>query len=77
LESPPVYSTRQLFAGGGSSPLFQALLTRANMCEGSFPPAIANPVMAAPLPPVLNVQLDNACSDNKNRYVFSFFSLLV
>jgi hypothetical protein len=77
LESPLVYSTRQLFAGGGSSPLFQALLTEADMCEASLPPAAADPIMAAPLPPVLNVQLDNACSDNKNRYVFSFFSLLV
>jgi hypothetical protein len=34
-------------------------------------------IMGAPLPPVLNVQFNNACSDNKNRYVFSFFSLLV
>jgi hypothetical protein len=54
LESPLVYSTRQLFAEGGSSPLFQALLTGANMCEASLPPAVADPVMAAPLPPVLN-----------------------
>jgi hypothetical protein len=77
LESPPVYSTRQLFAGGGSSPLFQALLTGVDMCEASLPPTVADPVMAALLPPILNVQLDNACSDNKNRYVFSFFSLLV
>jgi hypothetical protein len=77
LESPSVYSTRQLFAGGGSSPLFQAFITGADMCEASLPPVVADPVMAAPLPPVLNVQLDNACSDNKNRYVFSFFSLLV
>jgi hypothetical protein len=77
LESPPVYSTRQQFIGGGSSPLFQALLTRVDMYEGSLPPTAADPIMAAPLPPVLNVQLDNACSDNKNRYVFSFFSLLV
>jgi hypothetical protein len=77
LESPLVYSTRQLFAGGGSSPLFQALLTGTDMYKGSLPPTAADPIMAAPLPPVLNVQLDNACSDNKNRYVFSFFSLLV
>jgi hypothetical protein len=77
LETPPLYSTQQMFAGGGSSPLFQALLTGADMCEGSFPLVAVDPVMAAPLPPVLNVQLDNACSDNKNRYVFSFFSLLV
>jgi hypothetical protein len=77
LEGPPVYSTWQLFVGGGSSPLFQALLTRANMCKGFLPPTAADPVMVALLLPVLNVQLDNACSDNKNRYVFSFFSLLV
>jgi hypothetical protein len=55
LESPPLYSTRQLFVGGGSSPLFQALLTGADMCEASLLLAVANPVMAAPLPPVLNV----------------------
>jgi hypothetical protein len=72
-----VYSTWQLFAGGGSSLLFQALLTGADMCKGSLPPAAANPIMAALLPPVLNVQLDNACSDNKNQYVFNFFFLLV
>jgi hypothetical protein len=77
LKSPPVYSTRQLFAGGGSSPLFQALFTGVDMCEGSLPPTATDPVMVALLPPVLNVQLDNTCSDNKNRYVFSFFSLLV
>ena len=33
--------------------------------------------MARTLPPVLHLQLDNACSDNKNRYTFCFFSLLV
>jgi hypothetical protein len=31
LESPPVYSTWQMFVGGGSSPLFQALLTGVAM----------------------------------------------
>ena len=30
-----------------------------------------------PLPPILNVQMDNAISDNKNIYVFCFWSLLV
>jgi hypothetical protein len=70
-------SVDHMFVGGGSSPLFQALLTRAGMCEGSLPPPPGSPVEAATLPPVLNMQLDNACSDNKNRYVFSFFSLLV
>ena len=66
-----------MFVGGGSSPLFQALLTRAAMCEGSLLPPPESPLEAATLPPILNIQLDNACSDNKNRYVFSFFSLLV
>ena len=47
------------------------------MYEGSLLPAAAEPVMAALLPLVLNVQLDNACSKNKNQYVLSFFSLLV
>jgi hypothetical protein len=57
--------------------LFQALLTGVAMYEGSLPPPPESPVEAATLPPVLNIQLDNACLDNKNRYVFSFFSLLV
>ena len=29
-----------------------------------------------PLPPHLLLQLDNAASDNKNRYVFMFLSLI-
>ena len=77
LENPLVYSTQQLFAGGGLSPLFQALLIGVDMYKGSLPPATVDPIMAAPLPLVLNVRLDNACLDNKNRYVFSFFTLLV
>jgi hypothetical protein len=72
-----MYSTRQMFVGGGSSPLFHALLTRIAMCEGSLPPPPGSLAEAAALPPILNIQLDNACSDNKNQYVFSFFSLLV
>jgi hypothetical protein len=77
LESPPMYSTRQLFVGRSSSPLFQEFLTGADMCEGSLTLPPATPLLAAPLLLILNIQLDNACSDNKNQYVFSFFSLLV
>jgi hypothetical protein len=77
LESLPLYSTRQLFVGGSLSPLFQALLIRADMCEGSFFSSQATPILVAPLPPIVNIQLDIACSNKKNRYVFSFFSLLV
>jgi hypothetical protein len=47
------------------------------MCDGSLPLLPATPILAAPLLPVLNIQLDNVCSNNKNQYVFSFFSLLV
>jgi hypothetical protein len=50
LECPPVSSTRQLFVGSGSSPLFEALLTGADMCKGSLPLPAAAPVLAAPLP---------------------------
>jgi hypothetical protein len=77
LESPPLYSIRQLFVGGGFSPLYLALLTRADMCDGSLSLPLATLVLAATLPLVLNIQLDNACSDNKNHYVFSFFSIFV
>ena len=55
-----------MFDGGGSSPLFQALLIGVAMCEGSLPPPPQSPVEAAILLPVLNMQLNNACSDNKN-----------
>jgi hypothetical protein len=61
LEFPPVYSTRQMFVGGGSSPLFQALLIGVAICEGSLPPPPGSLVEAAVLPPILNIQLDNAC----------------
>jgi hypothetical protein len=55
LESPLVYSTQQMFVGGGSSLLFQALLTGAAMYEGSLPLPLESPVEAAALPPVLNI----------------------
>ena len=44
---------------------------------GSARPASNIPILAKLLPPILNVQMDNAISDNKNRYVFCFWSLLV
>jgi hypothetical protein len=47
------------------------------MCDDSLPPPSKSPILGVPLPPILNIQLDSACSDNKNRYVFSFFFLVV
>ena len=76
LESLPVYSTRQMFVGGGSSPLFKALLIRVAMCEGSLLPPPESLVEAATLPPVLNIQLDNACSDEPIRTNMSLASFL-
>ncbi len=77
LESPPKYSSRQLFATSRSSPLFSAILQGAEMCESSLPPEPTVPIPGKALPPILNVQMDNAAGDNKNRYVFCFWSLLV
>ena len=76
LELPPKYSSRELFSGSGSAPLITALRARAEMCTSSLLPQDAEEVLAKPLPPVLNLQLDNAIGDNKNHFVFAFCSLL-
>ena len=76
LELPPKYSLQELFSGSGSAPLFTALLAGAEMCTSSLPPQDAEEVSAKPLPLVLNLQLDNATGNNKNRFVFAFCSLL-
>ncbi|KAG0574851.1 hypothetical protein KC19_VG296900 [Ceratodon purpureus] len=49
----------------------------SEMCLDPLGPPPEVPVAAKPLPPILNVQIDNAVSDNKNRFVFSLWSLLV
>ena len=77
LELPPKSSSRELFIGSGSTNLFKAILKGAKMCEASLPPLPEVLVPATPLPPILNMQMDNATGDNKNRYVFGFWSLLV
>jgi hypothetical protein len=66
-----------MFVGGRSAPFFEALLKVANICKGFLPPRPKSLVLAALLPLVFNIQLDNACTNNKIRYVFSFSSLLV
>ena len=77
LELPPNYSLRKLFFGSGSAPLFTALLAGVEMCTSSLLPQDAEEVLAKPLPPVLNLQLDNATRDNKNHFVFAFRLLLM
>jgi hypothetical protein len=72
LEMPPKSSSRWLFDGSRSSPLFQAVLNGAEMCEGALQPMSKTPCPATPLPPILNVQMDNAARENKNWFVFCF-----
>ena len=78
LEAPPKSSSRELFPESNSYPLYSTLLRGAEMCIDPLGPPLDIPIPARPLLPILNVQMDNAVtSDNKNRYVFCFWSLLV
>ena len=77
LELLPKSSSRELFMGSRSSNLLKIVLSGAEMCQTSLLPLPEVLVPATPLPPILNVQMDNATGDNKNRYVFCFWSLLV
>nr|PNR31019.1 hypothetical protein PHYPA_027335 [Physcomitrium patens] len=77
LEEPPKSSSRELFLGSGSTALFRSILKGAEICKTSLDPQPERLVGATPLPPILNVQMDNATGENKNRYVFAFWSLLV
>jgi hypothetical protein len=58
LERPPKSSLRRLFDGSRSSPLFETMLSRAEMCEAALPQLLGTPCAATPLPPILNVQMD-------------------
>ena len=77
LEEPPKSSSRQLFLGSGSKALFHGILKGAEMCVASLAPQPETLVQAIALPSILNVQMDNAIEDNKNRYVYAYWSLLV
>ena len=77
LEGPPKSSSHELFVGSGSTTLFCGILNGAKMCEASLAPQLERIVLPTALPPILNVQMDNATGDNKNRYVYAYWSLLV
>ena len=72
LEAPPKSSSCELFQESNSHQLYSVLLQGAEMCMDSLGPLLDIPIPAKPLPSILNVQMDNAVSDNKNRYVFCF-----
>ena len=76
LELPSKHSSCELFSRSRTTPLFTTLLIRVEMCTSSLPPQAAEQVLAKPLPPMLNLQVDNATRDNKKRFVFAFCSLL-
>ena len=77
LEEPPKSSSRQLFVGSGSTALFCGILKGAEMCEVSSGLQPETLVQATALPPVLNVEMNNATGDNKNIYVYAYWFLLV
>jgi len=77
LEDAPAMSSRALFKGAGTTPLHRALLHGSEACTTSLREAPMRWRDALPLPPVLHIQMDNSWKDNKNRYVFCFWSLLV
>ena len=66
LEAPPKSSSREFFLESNSHPLYSTLLRGAEMCMDLLGPPPDTPIPAKPLPPILNVQMDNAVSDNKN-----------
>ena len=78
LESEPKYSSRQVFVDKDDrSDLANAVLSGSDICTDSLPPPPLQMVACKPLPPTLTLQLDNASGDNKNQWVFAFYSLFV
>ena len=77
LEAPPKSSSCELFLKSNSHPLYSTLLRGDEMYMDPLGPPSSIPIPVKPLPPILNVQMDNVVSDNKNIYVFCFWSLLV
>ena len=53
LELSPKSSTRQLFVNSKSTPLYEALLYGAEVCNSSLPPPLEPPIPTTPLPPIL------------------------
>ena len=78
LEGVRRNASRCLFTEEGEqSTLTKALLKGAEICRESVLPIVEESEGVKQLPPILTLQLDNACADNKNRWVFAFCSMLV
>jgi len=72
LEQPPKLSSKELFVNAESTRLFKAMLKGKEICQTSLSPLPDTLVPATPLPPIPNVQMDNAIGNNKNIYVFCY-----
>ena len=77
LEKLPSYSLRLLFENSGSTPLYEAILDGKDVCLHSLPKPPSEDVIATNLPPTVHVQLHYCAKENKNRYVFAYWSLVV
>ena len=77
LEKRPSYTSRLLFENLGSTPLYEAVLDGKYVCMHSLLEPHSEDVIATNFPQTLCVQLDNYAKDNKSRYVFANWSLLV
>ena len=78
LEGVRRNASRCLFTEEGEqSTLTKALLKGVEICRELLLPTVEEPEGAKQLPPILTLQLDNACADNKNRWVFAYCSMLV
>ena len=65
LKKPPVHSSRALFDGCETRPLYEAMFAGKEVCMSSLPEPLGEPIYAKPLPPTLHVQFDNCAKENK------------
>lgn len=81
LEKPPVSFVKSIMVSFVKSiiceaPLFDVVLKEKEVCIKSLVISLSL-ILRRRLPPILHVQLDNCLKDNKNRYLFYFWSILV
>jgi hypothetical protein len=76
LELPPATSSGIFFPNFGSTLSFAVVLQDKEVCSKILTP-LKEPIAPKNLSLVLHVQLDNYWKNNKSRYMFCFWSMLV
>jgi hypothetical protein len=76
LECVPKYASCMLFDINRSLLLCNAFLKERSMYKASLLSPVKGLVVARMLPLILDMQFNNACSDNKKRYILCFFLFL-